>query len=380
MRRQKWINKFLHEAIHGNRVRILKNGSEAFPVMSDAIENAVETINLEFYKIVSDKTGWEFARRLVKKQEDGCTVRIIYDAIGCIDTEERYFEYLRTGGIQLLEFHPVFPWTGRHWGWWHRDHRKILIVDGKIGFVGGINLTDEYAGTDSGGSGWRDTDIMIEGPAVKELQKLFLSTWNQNAGELLGGENFFYHLKSDGDVALKIIGSKERKNRRAIRKAYIQAIKNAEKYIYIANAYFVPDMGIMRALKNARSRGVEIILILPKKSDVIPVKYASNSLYSKLLRWGIKIYEWQGTVLHAKTAVIDGLWSTVGSFNIDRRSFTHNLEVNVAILDEGFGKQMQNMFFEDLKNCKEVLYEKWKKRPAKQKILEKLFYLIRHWL
>lgn len=380
MRRQKWINKFLRDAIHGNRVRILKNGNEAFPVMLDAIDNAVETINLEFYKIVSDKTGWEFARRLVKKQEDGCTVRIIYDAIGCIDTEERYFEYLRTGGVQLLEFHPVFPWSGRHWGWWQRDHRKILVIDGKIGFVGGINLTDEYAGIDSGGSGWRDTDIMIEGPAVKELQKLFLSTWNQETGEFLGGERFFPHLKSTGNVALKIIGSKERKNRRAIRKAYIQAIKNAEKYIYIANAYFVPDRGIMRALKNARRRGVDIILILPKKSDVIPVKYASNSLYAKLLRWGIKIYEWQGTVLHAKTAVVDGLWSTIGSYNIDRRSFTHNLEVNVAILNEEVGKEMQNMFLEDLKNCKEVIYEEWKKRPLKQKVLEKLFYLIRHWL
>jgi cardiolipin synthase len=380
MKQKKWIDRFLRDAIPGNSVRILKNGSEAFPVMFEAIEKATETINLEFYKIVGDKTGWEFAQLLVRKQEEGCAVRIIYDSIGCIDTEERYFEYLRTGGVRLLEFHPVFPFSGKHWGWWQRDHRKILIVDGKIGFLGGINLTDEYAGTESGGSGWRDTDIMIEGPAVKELQKLFLSTWNQETGELLGGEGFFPHLKSKGNVALTIIGSKERKNRRAIRRAYIQAIKNAEKNIYIANAYFVPDMGIIRALKNARKRGVEVILVLPRKSDVVPVKYASNSLYSRFLRWGVKIYEWQGTVLHAKTAVVDGLWSTIGSFNIDRRSITHNLEVNVAILDMGVGEKMQEMFFEDLKNCKEVLLEDWKKRPLKQKILEKLFYLIRYWL
>ncbi len=380
MKLQRWINNFLQEAVHGNKVRILKNGSDAFPIMFEAIENAVDTINLEFYKILSDKTGWEFARRLVRKQEEGCAVRIIYDSIGCIDTEARYFEYLRTGGVKLLEFHPVFPFSGKHWGWWQRDHRKILIVDGKVGFLGGINLTDEYAGIESGGSGWRDTDIMIEGPAVRDLQKLFLSTWNQETGEVLGGERFFKRIESKGNTSLKIIGSKERKNRRAIRKAYLQAIKNAERSILISNAYFVPDRGIMRALKNARKRGVKIYLMLPHKSDVIPVKYASNSLYSKFLRWGIRIYEWQGTVLHAKTAVVDGLWSTIGSFNIDRRSITHNLEVNVEILNAEFGKQMEEMFFEDLKNCKEISYEEWKARPIKQKIFEKLFYLIRHWL
>jgi len=181
-------------------------------------------------------------------------------------------------------------------------------------------------------------------------------------------------------VAVKILGSKERHNRRSIRKAYLQAIKNSEQRIYIANAYFVPDMGIMRALKNARKRGVEIVLMLPQKSDVIAVKYASNSLYSRFLRWGIKIYEWQGTVLHAKTAVMDGVWSTIGSYNIDRRSFTHNLEINVAVYDNNFGQEMEKMFQEDLKNCIEVKLEEWRKRPLKQKIMEKIFYLVRHWL
>jgi len=176
MKKQRWLYNFLKTAIPGNKVKILKNGSEAFPVMLEAIDKATETINLEFYKIESDRTGWEFARRLANKQEEGCTVRIIYDSIGCIDTEKRYFDYLRDAGIKLLEYHPVFPFTGKHWGWWQRDHRKLLIVDGRIGFVGGINLTDEYAGKESGGYGWRDTDIIIEGPAVKELQKLFLST------------------------------------------------------------------------------------------------------------------------------------------------------------------------------------------------------------
>lgn len=380
MKRYKWINEFLKNAVPGNKVTILKNGSEAFPRMFEAIESARETINLEFYKIDSDKTGWEFARALVRKQEEGCDVRVIYDSIGCIDTEARYFEYLRDGGVKILEYHPVFPFSGKHWGWWQRDHRKILIIDGKIGFAGGINLTDEYAGIETGGRGWRDTDIMIEGPAVRELQKIFLSTWNLETGESAGGEKFFPPLGPAGDVSVRIIGTRERKNRRAIRRAYIQAIKNAERNIYIANAYFVPDRGIMRALKNARKRGVEIFLILPHKSDVLPVKYASNSLYSKFLRWGIRIFEWQGTVLHAKTAVVDGLWSTIGSFNIDRRSITHNLELNVAIMDEQFGKEMQKMFLEDIKNCKEINKEEWKKRPLKQKLLEKFFYLIRHWL
>lgn len=375
-----WSSRFHPGVIPGNRIRVLKNGSEAFPRMFEAIEGATRTINLEFYKIMADRIGWEFARRLVQKQEEGCAVRIIYDAIGCIDTEQRYFDYLRDGGVKILEFHPLLPFTSRHWGWWQRDHRKLLVVDGRIGFVGGINLTDEYAGVESGGLGWRDTDIMIEGPAVRELQKLFVSTWAHETGEQLAGEAFFPPLKEVGEVSIRVLGSRERRNRRTIRKAYLQGIKNSKKKVYIANAYFVPDRGILRALKNARKRGVDVRLLLPDKSDVPAVKYASNALYSRLLRWGVKIYEWQGTVLHAKTAVIDGIWSTIGSYNIDRRSFTHNLEVNIAIYDAKVGEEMECMFLEDIKNSKEINPQDWKRRPLKQKVLERIFYSLRYWL
>jgi cardiolipin synthase len=181
-------------------------------------------------------------------------------------------------------------------------------------------------------------------------------------------------------VALKILGSKERKSRRVIRRDYISAIKNSRKYIYIENAYFVPDRGIQRVLKNAMKRGVIVYLILPAKSDIMAVQYASRKLYHRFLKWGTRIFLWQGTFLHAKAAVIDDIWSTAGSFNIDRISLLHNLEVNVAVMNTPFSKEMKALIDNDLKNCQELDYKEWKNRPFMEKLLEKIFHLIRCWL
>jgi len=297
-KREKWIRRFLKKAVHYNKVNILRNGTEAFPVMLKSIEDANETINLEFYKIQNDKTGWEFARALAKKQEEGCSVRVIYDSMGCIDAGNELFDYLKLNGVRTLEYHPVLPFSSKHWGWWKRNHRKMLIVDGKIAFVGGINLTDEYSGVIGEAQGWRDTDIVIIGPAVRDLQKLFLSTWNTEGTEPSDGKRFFPVIEPAGEIPVRILGSRRRKNRRIIRRAYLNAINNSRNIIFIANAYFVPDRGILRALKNAKKRGVDIRLILPAKTDIPPVRYASCALYSRFLRWGVRIFEWQGSVLH----------------------------------------------------------------------------------
>ncbi len=380
VKREKWIQTSIKESVPHNRVKILKNGAQAFPAMLEAIEGARKTINLEFYKISSDATGWGFAKSLVQKQMQGCEVRLIYDSIGSMDTDPELFYYMKSNGIKVLEFNPYMPFGSRQWGWWQRDHRKMIIIDGKTGFAGGINITDEYASAGENTGNWRDTGLLIEGPGVRDLQRLFVSSWVSRGGDMINGKQFFPHIEARGDIMVKILGSKERKHRRIIRRAYMKAIKHAKKYICIENAYFLPDRGILRVLKNAKKRGVDVWLILPKISDITAVLYASRSLYARLLKWGVKIFEWQNTVLHSKTAVIDDIWSTVGSFNIDRISITHNLEVNVMVINEDFGRAMKAMFVEDMNYCSKIDPGEWGKRSLREKILEKLFYFIRHWL
>ena len=361
--------------INVNRVTLLKDGKEAFPSMISAIEGASSTINLETYMLRSDRTGWKFGEILAKKSSEGVEVNIIYDSIGSLDCGEDFLQFLQSRGINILEYNPVAPWK-KGWRWLNRNHRKILVVDGKIGFTGGINIADDYADSSEGGKGWRDTHIKIEGPAVRELQRLFLSTWKK----LAGGKKYFPYLDEAGDTPVQIVGSRERRSRKAIKKAYIHAIKNAKRGIYLTNAYFIPDRGILRAIRNACKRDIEVVLILPGISDVKVVKYASRSLYSKLLSQGVKIYEKGGRVLHSKTAVIDGEWSTIGSYNMDHRSYLYDLEVNAIIYGKEFGEKLKAVFMDDLKDCSKIELDRWKERPLKDKLIEKFCFRFRHWM
>ncbi|HAP67463.1 MAG TPA: cardiolipin synthase [Nitrospinae bacterium] len=361
--------------INGNRVTLLKDGKEAFPSMISAIEGASSTINLETYMLRSDRTGWRFGEILAKKSSEGVEVNIIYDSLGSLDCGEDFLQFLQSRGINIMEYNPIAPWK-KGWRWLRRNHRKILVVDGRVGFTGGINIADDYSDPSEGGKGWRDTHIKIEGPAVRELQRLFLSTWKKSSGE----RKYFPYLEESGDTPVQIVGSREIRNRKAIKKAYINAIKNAKESIYLTNAYFIPDRGILRAIWNACKRGVEIVLILPGVSDVKVVQYASRSLYSRLLSQGVKIYEREGKVLHSKTAVIDGIWSTIGSYNMDHRSYLYDLEVNAIIYGREFGEKVKRVFIDDLKDCSKIELDKWKERPLKEKLFEKFCFRFRHWM
>ena len=361
--------------INGNRVTLLKDGKEAFPSMISAIEGASSTINLETYMLRSDRTGWRFGEILAKKSSEGVEVNIIYDSLGSLDCGEDFLQFLQSRGINILEYNPIAPWK-KGWRWLRRNHRKILVVDGRVGFTGGINIADDYSDPSEGGKGWRDTHIKIEGPAVRELQRLFLSTWKKSSGE----RKYFPYLEESGDTPVQIVGSREIRNRKAIKKAYINAIKNAKESIYLTNAYFIPDRGILRAIWNACKRGVEIVLILPGVSDVKVVQYASRSLYSRLLSQGVKIYEREGKVLHSKTAVIDGIWSTIGSYNMDHRSYLYDLEVNAIIYGREFGEKVKTVFMDDLKDCRKIELDKWKERQLKEKLIEKFCFRFRHWM
>jgi cardiolipin synthase len=380
MRRlQKWLNRKQPVWISGNTVKILKNGAQIFPEMLLAIEQAAETIHLEMYIFRSDQVGWRFAEALSRKAKEGVAVKLIYDSLGSLTSSRELFLTMEKAGVEIFEYHPIAPWNPG-WRLRKRDHRKILVIDGRCGFVGGINLGNEYADSSDGGEGWRDTHIRLEGPAVRELQQIFLSTWVKNKRAKLGPHPSYYpDLQPSGDLPVSLLASQGMKGKNQIKQAYLDAIRQAEKQICITNSYFVPPPSVLRELKLAARRGVQVFIMVPKKSDVQIIDYARRALYAKLLRWGVRIFELEGPILHAKTAVIDGKWSTVGSYNMDQLSFSYNLEVNVVVKGRAFGNEMETMFWADLKQSSEVLAKEWTHRNLFQKMLENTSYYILAW-
>lgn len=374
--------------IAGNKTTLLFDGPQAMGAMLAAIRGATDNINLETYIFDQDELGMQFADLLIEKQKAGVQVNILYDSIGSLETPRAFFDRMRAVGIKLIEFNPVDPL--RRFGSWrlnNRDHRKILVVDGKIGFTGGVNITEDYArsslfrsrGKQPGELGWRDTHIQLEGPAVASMQLLFLDTWaRQHDGDIPDRE-YFPPLPEVGDKLVRVLGSRP-KGDFAIYKAYVLAIQEAKRSIHLTAAYFAPDVQFLEALKNAARRGVEIKVIFPSVSDAGLVFQAGRSFYTELLESGIHIYQLKASVLHAKTAVIDSTWSTVGSSNLDVRSFLHNSEANLVILGDDFGTKMESAFQEDLKNSTEVTKEAWANRPLSEHIKEWAARNFEYWL
>ena len=364
----------------GNKVTLLRDGAQTYPAMVAAIRAATDHVNMETYILEDDVVGRQFADLLLEKQAQGVQVNVMYDSVGGISTPRSFFERLRAGGIQVLEFNPVNPFTAlAPWKINHRDHRKLLVVDGKTGFIGGINISSVYSSgsiasrSDSAGdnqTAWRDTDIQIEGPVVAELQKLFVQTWEKQSGKPLSPRAYFPELQAQGGEIVRAIGSTPEDPYSLMYLTLVSAIGNAEKQIYVTNAYFVPDPQLLKSLGDAATRGVDVRLILPGRSDSSLVYYASRSYYSELLAAGVKLYERLGAVLHAKTAVIDGVWSTVGSTNMDSRSFLDNNEINAVILGREFGQKMQAMFASDLEASQPIARDTWEQRPPQLKLKE----------
>jgi cardiolipin synthase len=374
--------------IKGNRITLLSDGQDAYAAMFRAIKSARHHINLESYIIEDDETGRSFAELLLSKQAQGVQVHIIYDSLGCINTPESFFQRLRDGGIQVVGFNPVNPLTTREsWGLTHRDHRKILIVDGKTAIIGGINISRVYSSSplkrknnEKAPIHWRDTDIQIEGPAVAEFQKLFLDTWMKQAGSKLPDRTFFPDLTEKGSALVRVIGSTPGATNRIPFIVYVSAISFAEHSIHLTNSYFVPDGQIVKALSDAAGRGVDVKIILPGTSDSILMLHAQRYHYSGLLKSGVKIYEQSTSLLHAKTAVIDNVWSTVGSTNMDFLSLLHNDEVNAVILNREFAREMELMFARDLAESRQIHWEEWQKRPILPRVREWFVNLFVRWL
>jgi cardiolipin synthase A/B len=374
--------------IAGNNVVLLFDGPQTMAAMMTAIAAAKDHINLETYIFDQDDLGLRFAELLMEKQRAGVQVNIIYDSVGTIGTPNEFFEKMRATGINLTEFNPVNPL--KKFGLWrlnNRDHRKILIVDGKIAFTGGINISKEYSRSSLFRSkrksdsdfGWRDTHIQIEGPAVASLQWLFLATWaSQNTADL-PERRYFPPLAKAGNRIIRVIASKPDGNYE-IYKAYALAMQEAKKSVHITVAYFAPDIQIVEALVQAARHGVDVKIVFPSLSDAGLVFHAGRSFYSELLDAGVRIYQLQESVLHAKTAVIDGVWSTVGSANLDMRSFVYNTEINVIVLGEDFGGMMESAFREDLNNSVEITKQEWEQRPLSDRLKEWAARNLEYWL
>jgi cardiolipin synthase len=333
--------------VAGNRVRLLEDGPDTYRAMFASIQAARDHINLETYILEDDEVGRRFADALIAKQRAGVQVNLIYDGVGTLGTPPAFLQRFRENGIRTLEFNPVNPLTAKAgWELNRRDHRKLLIVDGRSVFLGGINISSVYSGGSfsrrskvrpDGKLPWRDTDLQLDGPVVAEFQKLFLETWRKQKGEPLAPRDYFPTLDSRGSEVVRAIGSSPDDAFSLIYVTLLSAINSAETEVLLTNAYFVPDPQLLAALKAAVARGVDVRLVLPASTDSALVFHAGRSFYDELLGDGVKIFERAAALMHSKTALVDGVWSTVGSTNLDWRSFLHNQEVNAVVLGAEFG-------------------------------------------
>jgi len=376
--------------VTGNQVSLLKDGPATYTAMLAAIAAARDHINMETYILEDDEVGQRFAQALIDKQRQGVQVNLIRDSAGTIDTPAAFFERLAASGIRVLEFNPLNPMVARQaWELNQRDHRKLLIVDGRMAFLGGINISSVYssgsfgrssrAGPDAGPV-WRDTDLQLQGPVVAELQKLFLATWVNQKGAPLAAKNYFPSLQPTGRQVVRAIASSPEEPYSLIYATLLSAIASAETSVHLTNAYFVPDPQLLAALEAAAQRGVDVTLILPGQSDSWLVFHAGRGYYAQLLRAGVKIYERRGAILHSKTALVDGVWATVGSTNLDWRSFLHNHELNAVVLGAEFGQQLQTMFERDLAQSDAIVLEQWRRRSLDLHFKEAFARAWRYWL
>ncbi|HSW15454.1 MAG TPA: phospholipase D-like domain-containing protein [Solimonas sp.] len=393
----------------GNRVTLLKDGPATHRAQLAAIAAAKQQIHLDVYLLTDDELGQRYEKVLAERARAGVEVRLITDGFGGIGAGPEFRERLSKAGVQIREFNSVNPLKDpRLWRITRRNHRKILVVDGRVAFTGGINITDNYSAAPTGsgsrlsgsGSGsssrsrrdWRDTQIRVEGPATAEFQREFLRYWNRLGAEVAEpstqepplprrgdqfvrvvvdqGQDLLGNLLSPADVALQALSVKERQESR-IYASYLTAIAQARQRVWITQAYFAPNEAFIAVLEAAARRGVDVRLMMPGETDVSLLKQASRSHYQRLLDAGIRLYEYQDSMLHAKTAVIDGVWSTVGSSNLDYRSFILNDEANAIVIGRDFGRQMERMFEEDLAQAREITAAQWRQRPWLQRIRER---------
>ena len=367
----------------GNEVSILRDGAQTFPAMFAAIHAAKHYLYLEYY-IFEDVScnGEQLGDLLVAKVQEGVRIHLIYDGIGSISTPADFFTRLQTAGIQVVQFNPPNPLhAGGHFALNGRDHRKMLVADGNLVIIGGVNLSTTYQ-SGPGSSQltaardvWHDTDLEISGPVVIQLEKLFQEHWREQGGAELAPEADSIPPAADGSEVVRIIGSTPRHLKSRYYVTVLSAIRNAEKNIWITAAYFAPTHREKEDLIHAARRGVDVRLLLPSHSDSNPALHVQHSHYEALLHSGVKIYERDDGILHSKTMVVDGVWSITGSSNFDFRSVLFNDEVDAVVLGKDTGEQLSTLFLDDLRNATPIDLQTWRKRSALTRLREQFWRL-----
>jgi cardiolipin synthase len=360
--------------IAGNRTRLLRDGPQTFRAMFSAIQSATRHINLEYYIFEDvESDGAHLGDLLVAKHQAGVAVNVIYDSYGSGSTAKVFLDRLKDAGINLVAFNPVNPLESKvAYSPNDRDHRKILVVDGKVAIIGGVNLSTAYQSNPIGKSGgppgstpdqWRDTDLQIEGPAVAELQKLFLDHWTKQKGPALDQSTMLPAAAPQGGAVMRVLGSTPDNGIPQYYITLLTAIRTAEKSVKITSAYFVPTKQEMESLTDAARRGVDVRLLLPGRSDSPLSLAVAHSRYADLLEAGVKIYETNNVILHSKTVVVDGVWSAIGSSNIDHRSVIFNDEVDVVVLGSDAAQEMEDLFQANQTEAKPIELRAWRNRP-----------------
>ncbi|MFK7730882.1 MAG: cardiolipin synthase [Pseudomonadales bacterium] len=371
----------------GNSVELLLDGPSTYREMLRAIRSATDHVHLQSYTFIDGEAAAQFSELLIEKAERGLAVKIVFDALGSFEVSRRLVSKLEQSGVQVRSFQRSLDL--RFWRMHQRDHRKMLIVDGHIGFVGGINITDEYLGEKSAFDdsfqppeqrGWHDLHARTEGPVVADLQRLFLSVW-LNMGRDVSMDNcLFPEPIQQGNCLASIVASDRLDSESRIVDGQIAAMQAATQSILITHAYFVPPREFVDALKAAVIRGVDVRLILPSFSDNAPALYASHAHFEELLAAGVRIFEFKPRMLHSKTMVVDTQWLTIGSSNLDIRSLEHNNEANLVVVDPQLAEQMTQRFEADLGQTEEVLLDDWLQRSVLQRIKERAALVLKYWL
>ncbi|HEY0480965.1 MAG TPA: phosphatidylserine/phosphatidylglycerophosphate/cardiolipin synthase family protein [Kofleriaceae bacterium] len=389
----------------GCEVTVLRDGGETYPAMLAALAAAERSICFETYILAADLTGDRFKAVLIERAKAGVAVRVIYDAVGSFGLPESWVDELRAAGCEVIDFNPISLWR-RKFRLSHRDHRKIIVVDNRVGFTGGLNIANDYASVEDGGVGWHDIHCRVTGPIVIDLARMFRRNWlrcggttyappaapdgppppalappgrgrassrpSSSSGQASG--------QASGGVFIRLLDNTQRRQRTTVRRAYLHVVKAARRTVLIQNAYFLPDRGLRRALSRAAARGVDVCIMVPGHSDVRLAEWAALYVLRRLARRGVRIYFWRGVMMHAKTATVDTVWSTIGSYNFDAQSRFNNLEVTIEILDAVTGQTLAANFERDIANADAYDEAAWQRLPWWRKALAWLAYRVRRFL
>ena len=355
--------------VGGNRVTALQNGDEIFPAMLEAIRGATQTISFETYIYWSGRIGREFAEVLAARARAGVEVHVLLDWVGAGKMDDELLDLMVDAGVEVLKYHPLRWYNLGRLN--NRTHRKLLVVDGRIGFTGGVGIADEWLGNAQDPDHWRDSHYRVVGPAVAQMQAAFMDNWIKTNSLVLHGEAYFPAIDTAGPHLAQVFTSSAGEGSESVRLMYLLSIASARKSIRLSASYFVPDSLSVATIVSARERGVEVEIIVPGGHiDSKVTRKASRGLWGPLLEAGVKIYEFQPTMYHCKVMIVDDAWVSVGSTNFDNRSFSLNDEANLNILDPEFAAAQSKVFEADRALSREITLEAWRQRPWQEKVKE----------